>query len=73
MDESLIDDIHPQDVQEADLVVFFEQQLDPHANSMAAFAAKDPTDKAAFMAKWEKILADKKACISTANWTMAWA
>jgi hypothetical protein len=30
------------DVIEDNLLVFFEQQLDPEANHMAAFAAKDP-------------------------------
>ena len=45
-------------VTEADLPTFFEQQLDPAGNRMAAFAAKDPTDRAAFMAKWARILAD---------------
>ena len=31
-----------------DLQVFFEQQLDPQANHMAAFTAKDPADRADF-------------------------
>src|SRR5262245_17084043 len=46
------------DVTEGDLPIFFEQQRDPAANRMAAFTAKDPADRAAFMAKWAKILAD---------------
>jgi RimJ/RimL family protein N-acetyltransferase len=41
-----------------DLPVFFAQQLDKAANRMAAFTAKDPTDRAAFTAHWTKILAD---------------
>jgi hypothetical protein len=32
-------------VVEDDLPIFFEQQLDPDANLMAAFTAKDPTGK----------------------------
>jgi len=44
------------DVIEDDLSIFFEQQLDTTANFMAAFTAKDPSDKAAFKAHWEKIL-----------------
>lgn len=40
----------------SDLPIFFEQQLDPEANWMAAFTRKDPTDRAAFMAHWTKIL-----------------
>ena len=51
-------DILLRDVTEADLVIFFEQQQDPAANWMAAFTAKDPTDWAAFAAKWAKILSD---------------
>jgi RimJ/RimL family protein N-acetyltransferase len=46
------------EVAEADLPIFFEFQLDPEANYMAAFTAKDPSDRAAFMAHWAKILAD---------------
>lgn len=46
-------------VVEADLPIFFAQQLDPDANHMAAFTAKDPTDRAAFDAHWAKILANE--------------
>jgi RimJ/RimL family protein N-acetyltransferase len=42
-----------------DLPIFFEYQLDPEANTMAAFTAKDPTNQEAFMAHWHKIFADK--------------
>jgi RimJ/RimL family protein N-acetyltransferase len=51
-------DILLREVTEDDLVIFFEQQQDPDANWMAAFTAKDPTDWAAFAAKWAKILGD---------------
>jgi RimJ/RimL family protein N-acetyltransferase len=44
------------DVIESDLPIFFEQQLDPVANQMAAFPARD---QKAFMAHWTKILADE--------------
>ncbi|MFE0556960.1 hypothetical protein ACFW1P_13650 [Paenibacillus sp. NPDC058910] len=47
------------DVFEDDLAIFFEQQRDPEANYMAAFTAKDPSDKAAFDAHWAKILGDE--------------
>ena len=50
--------VHLRDVTESDLHIFFEQQLDPAANQMAAFTAKDPADKVAFIAKWTKILGD---------------
>jgi RimJ/RimL family protein N-acetyltransferase len=48
-----------------DLPVFFENQLDPEANYMAAFTAKDPTNREAFMAHWHKILADETNIIQT--------
>jgi RimJ/RimL family protein N-acetyltransferase len=40
----------------SDLEAFFEQQLDPEANWMAAFVREDPRDRAAFDAHWAKIL-----------------
>ena len=43
----------------SDLAVFFNQQLDPTANHMAAFTAKDPADRDVFMQKWAKILRDE--------------
>jgi len=46
------------DVEADDLPIFFEQQLDPDANVMAAFTARDPTDRQAFMAHWAQILGD---------------
>jgi RimJ/RimL family protein N-acetyltransferase len=48
-------DVLLRDVLEGDLPTFFEHQLDPAANRMAAFA---PRDNDAFMAHWKKILAD---------------
>lgn len=48
-----------------DLGVFFAQQLDPEANLMAAFTAKDPTDREAFMAHWQKIMADDSITVRT--------
>lgn len=46
------------DVKEDDLRAFFERQLDPVANDMAAFTAKDPAEREAFDAHWRKILAN---------------
>jgi len=46
------------DVVKDDLPIFFEQQLNQEANYMAAFTAKDPTDRDAFTAHWHRILAD---------------
>lgn len=53
------------DVVSDDLPVFFQQQLDPDANYMAAFTAKDPTDHAAFMVHWRRILSDPTVLMKT--------
>jgi RimJ/RimL family protein N-acetyltransferase len=63
-----IDSIHSIQLREMtrdDLPIFFEQQLDQEANYMAAFTAKDPTDRQAFDVHWGKILADKGITIRT--------
>jgi RimJ/RimL family protein N-acetyltransferase len=56
---AMADDIVLRDVTDDDLPIFFEQQLDPDANYMAAFTSRDPTDRDAFMAHWARIRADK--------------
>jgi RimJ/RimL family protein N-acetyltransferase len=58
-------DLLLRDVVEDDLPIFFEQQLDPDANYMAAFTAKDPTNREAFAAHWNRILADATVTIKT--------
>ena len=58
-------DLLLRDVVEDDLPIFFEQQLDPEANHMAAFTAKDPTNQEAFTAHWNRILADATVIIKT--------
>lgn len=63
--ESVIDNVQLRDVAQEDLAIFFAQQLDPAANHMAAFTAKDPTDREAFMAHWARILADDTTIIRT--------
>jgi RimJ/RimL family protein N-acetyltransferase len=40
----------------SDISIFFEQQLDPEANRMAAFVRKERQDRAAFDAHWKRIL-----------------
>jgi RimJ/RimL family protein N-acetyltransferase len=50
------------DVIASDLPAFFEQQLDPVANQMAAFPARD---REAFMAHWAKILTDEANILKT--------
>lgn len=39
------------DITEADLPRFFEWERELEANRIAAFTAKDPSDRAAYMAK----------------------
>jgi RimJ/RimL family protein N-acetyltransferase len=53
------------DVAEDDLPIFFEYQLDPDANHMAAFTAKDPANREAFTAHWKRIMADATVIIKT--------
>lgn len=52
-------------VENDDLPIFFEHQLDPEANTMAAFTAKDPTDREAFNAHWHRILTNETVIIQT--------
>lgn len=59
------DSIRLRDAIKDDLQVFFEQQLDPESNRMAAFAAKDPSDREMFMAHWTKLMADPAVIIRT--------
>jgi RimJ/RimL family protein N-acetyltransferase len=58
-------DVQLRDVIESDLPIFFNNQMDPDANYMAAFGARDPTDRNAFMAHWAKILGDETIIIKT--------
>jgi RimJ/RimL family protein N-acetyltransferase len=51
----MTDDVRLRDVTEGDFTILFEQQLDPEANRMAAFPARD---REAFTAHWTKILVD---------------
>ncbi|MCH8824516.1 MAG: GNAT family N-acetyltransferase [Planctomycetes bacterium] len=52
-------------VADVDLAVFFDYQLDKQANYMAAFTAKDPNNRDAFDAHWEKIRGDEQVVIKT--------
>lgn len=56
--DTAMGDVVLRDVTNADLAIFFDQQLDPDANYMAAFTSRDPTDRAAFLAHWTKVLGD---------------
>lgn len=50
-------DITLRQIHDSDLPVFFRHTNDPEALLMAAFTAKDPADRAAFDAHWERIRA----------------
>lgn len=58
----MTDHIQLRDVLETDLLLFFEQQLDPKATQMADFP---PRGKNAFMVHWARIMADKSVLIKT--------
>lgn len=49
-------------VRVSDLAVFYQQQLDPEATSMAGFPARDYED---FMAHWQRCMADDGAVLRT--------
>jgi RimJ/RimL family protein N-acetyltransferase len=53
------------EVEQDDLPTFFENQLDPEANRMAAFTAADPSDREAFDARWQRILASEETTSRT--------
>lgn len=53
------------DVIETDVPAFFEHESDPDAVYMAAFTAKDPSDREAFNAHWKRILSDPTVIIKT--------
>jgi RimJ/RimL family protein N-acetyltransferase len=57
--------IQLRDVLDGDLELFFVNQLDPDANHMAAFTAKNPADRDAFNAFWAKIRANNTIMIKT--------
>jgi RimJ/RimL family protein N-acetyltransferase len=50
------------DVAEADLPIFYEQQLDSEATQMAAFPSRD---RDVFMEHWAKIMNNKNAIVKT--------
>ena len=52
------DNITLTETEKDDLNVFFQFQLDKEANYLAAFTAKDPNDKTAYLEKYTKLLAE---------------
>ena len=65
MGNSPLNDVLLRAVIDSDLAIFFDQQQDAAANWMAAFTSKDPTDRAAFAAKWARILGDEAGTART--------
>jgi RimJ/RimL family protein N-acetyltransferase len=53
------------EITDDDLPIFFAQQLDPEANAMAAFGAKDPSDPAPFHRHWKRIRGDAEIILRT--------
>ena len=52
-------------VEDRDMDVFFANQSDPEANEMAAFTAKDPSDRSAFDTHWARIRVTASVLIRT--------
>ncbi|MER2134985.1 MAG: GNAT family N-acetyltransferase [Arthrobacter sp.] len=52
-------------VEPGDVDEFFSHQLDPGANHMAAFAAKNPSDRGVFDLHWQQILSDSGITVRT--------
>lgn len=52
-------------VEPSDLDEFFTHQLDPSANHMAAFTAKNPSDRGVFNHHWQNILNDTQITVRT--------
>ncbi len=53
------------DVIESDVPLFFDQQMDPEANHMVAFTAKESEDWAVFQAHWVGFMDDESVAIKT--------
>ena len=73
---SRFESITIREVESSDLETFYEHQLDPEAIRMAAFVGRDPKDKVAFDAHWDKILAKHssqnirgRSCRGTSRWS----
>jgi RimJ/RimL family protein N-acetyltransferase len=53
------------EVVDEDIPIFFEQQLDPQANEMAAFTSRDPSDREAFERHWERLRSKQDVVVRT--------
>lgn len=61
----MTDDIRLREVADDDLPIFFDHQLHPAANRMAAFTPRDPSDRQAFSERWSRLRADDTVLIRT--------
>jgi RimJ/RimL family protein N-acetyltransferase len=61
-------DLRLREVVDADLETFFAQQCEPEAVWMAAFTVRDPADRTAFTAHWNRIRNDPGVAIRTIVW-----
>ena len=52
-------------VEASDIDAFFSHQLDPSANHMAAFGARNQSDRGVFDHHWQDILNDSKITVRT--------
>jgi RimJ/RimL family protein N-acetyltransferase len=60
-----IDNITLRDVIDQDLPQFYDYQLDPEANRMAAFTVENPADIGAFRTHWDKIRGSDSMAVMT--------
>lgn len=58
-------DVTLREVREDDLDAFFAHQSDPAAGHMAAFLGRDPHDREAFVAHWDRLIADPTIVVRT--------
>ena len=64
-DHNPLPNVTLRDVIDTDLSIFFVQQQDPQANYMAAFTARDPSDRDAFDIHWINIMNDQTVILKT--------
>ena len=63
-----MDDLRLRGVRPEDLDILFRLQLDPEANRMAAFTARNPADRGAFDAHWTRVLSQASATMKVIEW-----
>lgn len=61
----LLNNLRLQDMRAEDVPALFKYQLEPAARHMAAFVAKNSTDRNAFAESWKKNLADESMTINS--------